>query len=243
MISINRVRNTVMFLLEKENRGYISPTAFDSYCDLAQIAIFEDLFYEYNAWLNKENKRLTGTEFANIPKNLRQQIDVFTNYTTNANFTYDTPNNLWAYTGSDLYRPMAFSLVTTATGKKVDIEEVSKSELNMLMNSDKVAPTTTWPAYIKLGDAFRIFPTVPAGYSVEMFYIRRPKTPKWTFTNAGGNPVYNPSASDLQNIELEESLYPKLIVKVMGYCGVSIREADVVNIASGEEAKTTAKQS
>lgn len=243
MISINKVRNTVMFLLEKENRGYIFPTSFDSYCDLAQMTIFEDLFFEYNQWLNKENKRLTGTDFANIPKNLRQQIDVFTEYTDDDNFTYDEITKLWSYTGTDLYRPLGLSLVNTETGKKVDIEEVTKSELNMLINSNKVSPTTTWPAYIKLGESFRVFPIVSEDYSVELYYARRPKTPKWTFTNVSGNPVYNPSASDLQNIELEESLYPRLVVKVMGYCGVSIREADVVNMSSGEEAKQTAKQS
>lgn len=242
MISINRVRNVVMFLLEKENRGYISPTAFDSYCDLAQMAIFEDLFYDYNNWINKENKRLSGTDFANIPKNLRQQIDVFTNYTTSANFTYSVPNNLWSYTGTDFYRVLGLSLVNTVSGKKIDIEEVSKSELNMLLNSNMVAPTTTYPAYIKLGSSYRVYPTDITGNTVEMYYVRRPKTPKWTFINVSGNPIYNPSASDLQDIELDESLYVKLVIKVMAYCGISIREADVVSASSGEEAKQTAKQ-
>lgn len=242
MISINRVRNVVMFLLEKENRGYISPVAFNSYCDLAQMAIFEDTFYDYNNWLNKENKRLSNTDFANIPKNLRQQIDVFTNYTTESNFTYDEPNDLWSYIGTDYYRVLGLSLIND-DDKKVDIDEVTKSELNMLINSNTVAPSVTYPAYIKLGNDFRVFPKAPSGYSVEMYYVRRPKTPKWTFVEVDGNPIYNASAGDLQDIELDESLYAKFVSKVLGYCGLSIREADIVQVAGNEEAKETQKQS
>lgn len=239
MISINSVRNTVMYLLEKENNGYINPETFNAYCVMAQLDIFENIFYEYTNWLNKESRRLTNTEYSNIPKNLREQIDVFASYTTNSNFTYDSTNNLWNYSGSDFYRSGNLSLVN-AQGKKIDIEETTKSELNRLVNLKLVS--TTYPLYEKINNSFRIYPIVPSGYNVEMFYIRKPKDPKWTYINVSGNPIYNASASDKQDFELMPNQLAPLVMKILSYCGVSLREEQIVQVANSEEVKNIQKQ-
>ena len=238
MISINNVRNVVMSLLEKNNKGYISPLAFDSFCQLAQLDIFEQSFYDLDYWLNKENRRLTNSEYANIPKNIREQIDVFATYTTDSNFTYDLSTNLWGYTGNDLYRNMGISLVNPQD-KKVDVEPITKSEANLISNSNINSPDLMFPVFATIGDKYKVFPTVPSGYSLEMFYIRTPKAPKWTYTNVKGNPVYNGSASDLQNIELNPMFYSKFVVRVLSYCGLSLREEQVMQATATEEQKST----
>jgi hypothetical protein len=38
-----------------------------------------------------------------------------------------------------------------------------------------------------------------------------------------GNPVYNASAGDKTRVELDESMFAPFIMKVMAYCGVSIK--------------------
>lgn len=238
MISVNQVRNVVMFLLNKQNRGYLGVDEFNSFCQLAQLNIFEDLFYQYNQFINKENRRLTGAEYANIPKNLREQIDVFAEYTTESNFTYNPITNLWSYTGNDLYRAENLSLVETATQKKTDIQEVQKRELNILKNSPMTSPSLLFPCYVRKGVSFEISPIVPAGYYVELFYIRTPKAPKWTYILVGNNPIYNASASDLQDIELHISLFNKFVVQVLAYAGLSIREGEVAQAANSEEMNT-----
>lgn len=237
MISINSTRNLVMFLLAKNNRGYIGVDEFNSFANLAQLDIFENLFYQYNQFINKENKRLIGTEYANLPKNLREQIDVFAEYTTDTNFTYNGTTNLWSYIGNDLYRAENLSLIEIVTDKKIDIQEVQKRELNILKNSPLTAPSLLFPCYERVGSDFRLYPTVPTGYSAEMFYLRTPKSPKWTYFNVAGNPIYNASATDLQNFELHPSLFNTLIVKLMGYCGISLREQEIQAVANSEEAK------
>jgi hypothetical protein len=217
--------------------------AFDSFCNLAQLDIFENLFFQYNKWLNNKSKHLTGTEYADIPKNIQEQIDTFSTYSTTSNFTYSSTPNVWTYTGTDLYRTEGLSL-KNASGKKTDVEEVSKgTELNNLINSKINAPTTTYPIYVKIGSGFRVYPTVTAGYSLELLYIRTPKTPKWPYITVNGNPVYNAGASDKQDIELDESLFSLFIIKVMSYCGVSIREQDVVAAATNAEVTIDQKQS
>jgi len=241
-ISVNQVRNTVLFLLAKSNRGYLGVDEFNSFCQLAQLDIFENLFYQYNQFLNKENKRLTGTEYANLPKNLREQIDVFSEYTTQANFTYNGTTNLWSYTGTDLYRAENLSLVETATTKKIDIQEVQKRELNILKNSPMTSPSLLFPCYIRKGTSFEISPIVPTGYYAELFYIRVPRPCKWTFQLVAGNPIYNASASDLQDFELSQSLFSTVVTKILGYAGISVRENEIIGVSESEEMQTWQKQ-
>jgi hypothetical protein len=243
MISINKCRNTVLYLLEKNNRGFISPEKFDSFCNLAQLDIFENLFFQYNRWVLNENKRLSTTEFGDIASNIKQQIDTFSTYSIPANFTYNVNSNLWTSTATDLYRAEGLSL-KNAAGKLIDVEEVMKgTELNNLINSKINMPTATYPIYTKIGSGFRVYPTVTAGYTLELLYIRTPKTPKWTYISVNGNPMYNAGASDKQDIELDESLFSAFIIKVMAYCGVAIKETELTQIAGNAEAVTAQKQS
>ena len=236
MISINRCRNLVLYLLEKNNRGFIAPAAFDAFCNLAQMDLFENLFYDYNKWVLNQTKHLTNTEYADIPKNIKEQIDAFSEYSTVSNFAYNATDGVWNFSGGDLYRMIGLSLVN-AQNKKIDIEEIAKGyELNNLINSKINPPTLTYPIYVKIGQSYKVYPELTTGLKVEMLYIRTPKTPKWTYTVIQGNPVYNAGASDRQDIELDESMFVPFITKVMTYCGVSIREQDIVAAAAQTEA-------
>jgi hypothetical protein len=243
MISVNRVRNTVLFLLNKSNRGNIGTIEFDAFCHLAQMDLFENLFYRLNKWTNNQTKKYVNSEYSDIVQNLQEQIDVFATYSTPSNFTYNAPNNVYSYVGNDFYRTEGLTLINAA-GKRRDVQEVHKGyELNSAINSSLNPPTTTYPIYTKIGLSYRVYPTVASGYSLELFYIRTPKTPKWTYVLAGGNPVYNGGASDLQDFELSEVAFPLLVSKILSYAGVSVREADISAAAENEEVKTENKQS
>ena len=74
---INSVRQTVMSVLNKNNYGYISPSDFNLFAKQAQLDLFEDYFYQYNYQINKENKRMSGTQYADITKGLEEVIDSF----------------------------------------------------------------------------------------------------------------------------------------------------------------------
>lgn len=241
-ISVNFIRNSVLFIMNKSNLGYIGASELDIFCNLAQRDIFENLFFQYNQMLNRENKRLTGSEYANLPKNIQEQIDHFATYSTTGEFVFDLATETWSFTNSNLYRVENLSLVENTTKKKVDVELVSKRQLNVLVNSDMTAPSLMFPVYEKIGSKFKPFPLVPSGYSLELFYLRTPLAPKWTFTLVGGNPVYNPSASDLQDIDLHPSLLIPFLTKVLSYCGISLREPEVAQFVNSEEAKNFQEQ-
>ena len=86
---INSVRNTVIAILNKNNYGYISPSDFNLYAQQAQLELFMKYFSDYNAIINKENARGSGTDYADFGKSFAEQMEEFivTNSLTNTSVT------------------------------------------------------------------------------------------------------------------------------------------------------------
>ena len=115
--SINEVRNTVLAIANKNNYGYISPQDFNLYAKQAQMDMFEDYFYSYNNWINKQNGRLSGTGYADITKGLVEVIDSFSTQVflpQNNSNTYSLPNDYYLINKLFYYSVPLFTGTTTA---------------------------------------------------------------------------------------------------------------------------------
>jgi len=116
---INSVRNTVLAIANKNNYGYISPQDFNLYCLQAQMDLFEDYFYQYNNWINRENARTSGTGYADIVKSLEEVIDTFsaTAYlaqpVANVNNQYNLPADYYLINKIFYYPTIKVSGTTT----------------------------------------------------------------------------------------------------------------------------------
>ncbi len=221
---IDNVRKTVLAIINKENRGYISPEEFNLFANQAQLEIFEDYFYDYARWVDKSNKRLANSEYSNIPKNIREKIDIFAEY---GDLTYNAIDLVFE-APADTYRVESVFLGND------EIEEVMKGKLRYLLKSNLTAPTTEYPVYVRLDDKFEIYPnTIISG--VKCYYLRTPSVPKWTYQAISGNPVFNISALDYQDFEIHPSDETELVIKILSYCGISIRESDIYEIAEGKD--------
>lgn len=223
---INHVRNIVLAVINKENRGYITPEEFNLFCRQAQLEIFEDYFYEYNRWLNKGNKRLANSEYSDIPKNIREKIDVFSTLTK---LTYSEEEEQFM-PDENIYR------IETVIYKNKEVDEENKNKILDVLRANISAPTVQFPIYIRLGRNLKVYPEeIVEGVSA--FALRRPKNPKWTYFVVGGNPIYNPSAGDFQDLEIHPSDEVKIVIKVLSYAGISIREMEVVQLMENMDTK------
>lgn len=240
---INSVRNTVLSVLNKNNYGYISPSDFNLFAKQAQLDIFEDYFYQYNYQINKENARQSGTGYADITKGYSEVIDSFsvTAYLAHiANNTFSVPTELT--TDSDYYLINKVLFVDGTSLK--EMEQVSHSKITMLLNSLYTAPSTTFPAFTIEESTLTAYPdTIDEYEDVKCQYIRYPEDPKWTYLSlTGGEPAFDSTASDYQDFELPLDDEPDLIMKILQYAGMSIREIAAVQFAQGAENKDDADQ-
>ncbi len=215
---INSVRTTVQAIANKHNYGYLTPSDGDLFMKQAQLEEFEDLIFRYTQWQAKRNAREASSDLADIPENIRQDIEVFeTNYTsfTNDNGYYEPP--------SDLY------YVDPSTGLYINgkpAQKISRTKALMMEGSDMIQPSKTFPSWSMQSGEIRIYPTDDNAQLV-MNYIRYPKDPQWGYvTLAGGEPVYNASSST--DLELPKSYFTSIVIKVCGYLGINIREQQLV---------------
>jgi len=232
---INEVRQTVLAILNKNNYGYISPGDFNLYAEQAQLDLFEDYFYAYNYQNNKENSRTSGTGYADIKKGYEEVIDFFSvtlPLTQNAANVFFMPSQVT--TGSDYY---LINKVLIGTDSR-EAERVSHSKITLLNQSLLTAPSNLYPAYTSEGENMTVFPaTFNQPGDVVCQYIRYPRPPRWTYVDLGtqGEPVFDQSQPDYQDFELFEDDTNDLIMKILQYAGVSIRESSVVQYASAQE--------
>ena len=74
-------------------------------------------------------------------------------------------------------------------------------------------------------------------------YIRYPKDPKWTYVAlSGGEPSFNASSPDYQDFEIPISDEPTLVLKILQYAGMSIREIAATQFGQGLENLETQKE-
>jgi len=69
--------------------------------------------------------------------------------------------------------------------------------------------------------------------TIELSYLRYPATPVWGYTTAGGFNVYNPLTST--NIELPEICSTEVVMRLLSYMGISIREAAITQWAENKK--------
>ena len=319
---INSVRNTVIAILNKNNYGYISPSDFNLYAQQAQLELFMKYFSDYNAIINKENARGSGTDYADFGKSFAEQMEEFivtnsltnTSVTTTLSNTYYLPslittgdeeymiNKVLCYskilasgvntsfvvsqlidssanfslagvsvgdivTNTSVAAPMLTATVTsvsaTALGLSANIftlvpesyrivdasvqneaEKVSAGKITLLNMSPITSPSVNYPAYTQTSDSITFYPSsiINLPLQVEATYFRYPKVPKWTFTSlANGEPVFDQSQLDYQDFEIGAQNETSLVVKILQYCGISIREPLPVQFGKQEETENNAQ--
>ena len=73
-INVNQVYKTVLLILNKEQRGYLTPDELNKIATQAQLEIFESYFEELNQQYRLPDN---NSEYADRLKNLREKLSVF----------------------------------------------------------------------------------------------------------------------------------------------------------------------
>ena len=236
---INSVRNTVLSVLNKNNYGYISPSDFNLFAKQAQMEIYEEYYSSYNKAINAENARLSGTEYADIENPIAEVLEGFLR---NDTLVQVAPATNQYYVPSLVTTGFNFYMISrltcfNGTTRLGDAEKVANARLYMLLDSMLTAPTTQYPAYIIEGDVISVYPdTINGVSSLKCSYFRLPLDPKWTYISLpNGEPAFDQSQPDYQDFELPLEDEYKVVMKILQYCGMSIREIQIAQYGIQQE--------
>ena len=226
---INDIYNITRFILNKESRGYITPLQFNTFAKQAQQEIVDGYFYDYNKASVSRAYRANDKQ---ILRKTRENMDVF--ISPPALLTYDSVNAVFNQP-SDLYT----TINLTYSGREIEL--VDRDKLNYHLQDDLSGNSVFYPTYIKYGTKYKVFPsTIISG--VSLTYFRTPKDPNWTYTIVNDNPIFNSSLPGYQDLEIGLDDKFEIIIKILKYAGLNIREADVVQAAIAYEAQDNQQQ-
>jgi len=226
MISIDTVYQRVLAIINKENRGYLTPQDFNLFANQAQLEIFEQYFFDLNQYGRiKEN----NTEYANLYKIIEEKLSKFNKEAT---LSYSTD---YFQLPSDFHK-----LGTVIYNNTVEVEKVDRKQLMDYQGSNLTQPSTSNPLYIQNASStttnwgIKVYPNSIIS-NISCTYVRKPAAVEWGYTNVAGTALYN--ASNSTDFELHESEEVALVFKILLYAGLNIKEADVIQIADAKETK------
>ena len=237
-----------MFLLNKDNRGYVSPSEFDYFAKQAQLEIFESYFNDYSKAVAMQNVRKKALNYGDTVQHIQNKIDKFY---ASAALTYndqsspsvgeeqdyfELPNNL--YKLINITYGGGFGTETTMGGGRI-VQPVAPHKFDMIVNSNLTQPTVTYPIYVRSSDNIYVRP-LSIQSAVQANYIRKPQDPHWGYNTISSDPVYNADSS--VDFEISEEEETELVIKICKYAGLSIREADIVQVTSQQEQLEYTKQ-
>jgi hypothetical protein len=225
-VSIDTVYQRVLAILNKENRGYVTPQEFNLFANQAQLEIFEQYFFDLNQYgrLPKND-----TEYSDLPKIINEKLSKFKK---SASVSYMTDH---FHLPSDLHK-----LGTVIYNNTTPVEQIDKKNLLEYQLSKLTAPTTDNPVYVQnIANAsghwgLIVYPTT-INTNISITYVRKPNAVNWSYQTVAGNALYNASGST--DFELHESEETNLVLKILLYAGVSIKDPNIAQLADAKETK------
>ena len=236
MVSVDKVYQRVLAILNKENRGYMTPQEYNLLANQAQLEIFEQYFYD----LNQYNRRgEINNAYGNIVKNIKEKIDLFKIVNFNLTISsgkYTLPNNLYRL-GTVQYTKSGTSTYTgSTTTDTCEIEPISGNEFIYINNSPLTSPSTSYPVYIRDGNSLTVYPSSIVD-TIQCSYVKKPAEVSWTSFEVNGVALYNPAAADYQDYELHPSEETALVNKILTYAGLVIKQPEIIQVADAKENK------
>lgn len=219
-VSVDTVYQRVLSILNKEQRGYITPQEFNLFANQAQASIFEQYFYDINQF-----GRLHGndTEYSDMLDILNEKIGIF-EYTDNLNYVtdhFELP--------SDLYR------IGTIIYNNREVEKINNNEILYINLSPLTRPTDTRPVYTYKNDQINVFGANELISGISCNYIRRPASANWAYQMVFGEALYD--ATNSTDFELHPSDETTLVLKILELSGLAIMDPALYQLAAQEEAK------
>tara|TARA_B110000971_G_scaffold22883_1_gene20667 strand:+ start:6007 stop:6699 length:693 start_codon:yes stop_codon:yes gene_type:complete len=220
MINVNTVYQTVLLILNKEQRGYMTPDEFNKMGEQVQLEIFEKYFEDLNQLIRSPQ---TDSDYADRVTYLEEKISEF-----------ETVNAAQFVSGGTLTLPSNLHRLNTVAYSGIELQSLGRKEFYNIVRSPLTAPTETYPVYTQDNGYLRILPTTIKGGVIELAFLRTPVAPKWGFEVNQNLQFYVYKSTESTNFELHASEQTEVILRILAYAGIIIRDPQIVQAASAQ---------
>jgi hypothetical protein len=220
-ISVDTVYKTVLLILNKEQRGYLTPDEFNKIGNQVQLEIFEKYFEDLHKHLRYPEP---DNEYADRVKTLEDNYQQF------------LVSNGLSFFGNYFTSPLDIhrlgSLQFSPNGvTPVEIQQMTQHEYNISSRSPLTAPSKTWPVFVRQDDKFFVYPST-INSDVIAYFIRKPEPIEWVYTvdPTTGAYIWSPASVDFELSSVDQT---EVVLKILLYAGVVVRDPQIVQTAAG----------
>jgi len=237
-INVNTVYQTVLMILNKEQRGYMTPPEFNKVATQVQLEIFEKYFDDLNQQLRVPQ---ADTDYADRQENIDEKIAIFKTLgpaTLVANTNYFSLPTIDSYGDEVVF----YRLGNVLYNEEKVVQRLDRREFYYANQSKLTKPSVVNPAYLYENQKLFIKPLTIID-KIKVDYVRKPKDAVWGFApgSLGQYEYQNVLSTD---IELHVSEQTEVILKILLYSGIIIRDPQIIQTAAAlVQAEETNKKS
>ena len=231
---ITVVYNTLKDLANKDQQGFISPTEFNRFANIAQLNIFNGLFDELKDANRLSKAGFNPTRDKSRIKRIEEDLAYFSKGTTvtKASSKFAKPDDLARIIGITT----AGSVMLNQSTKKPIELCYDEEKIERILISNLSAPTEDFPVAL-VSDFIHVFPTTVN--KIQIRYYKYPEARNNSGQRVSNTPTYATTGT-IYNFELPEHYTSDLVYEIGKMIGLNLRDADIVNY-TGQE-MTTRKQ-
>lgn len=244
-MTIDEIYRLVQAFASKDQRGFITPAEFNLMAQQAELELYNERLQVVME--GSQAKKIAGYyKKALTPAVAEQDILTFL-YKTDISLTtgegailsdYVCQLYATAYTSSVLDSiTQKYKDKSTTITNQLAVDVVTTKNVGQIQRSSLVKPSLDFPIALLSSNSgsvnVSVFPSTIT--KISCYYYLYNNKPTWNYVTIAGKPVYDPSNS--KSFLISSRCHGELVIKILGYLGVSIREADLVNYAQNKEAE------
>lgn len=251
-INVDTVYKTVLMILNKEQRGVMTPQEFSKIASRVQSDIFETYFTDYNTLLNKAPQ--TPEDYYNKTDAISDKLAPFRVYgeciykpatstfimpeiTNNGITVIDSANTIFLTSDQRHFYRLG-ELTYEAGDFPIDVQLVTRTELNNIQRSEMTRATEQSPLFLlehsAETDKQTSITVVPSTIQDNLYasFIVKPRDVTWNFiTGDRGEYLFDGTST---HFELHSSEQTNVINRILFYAGVVVRDPSIIQSANQE---------
>jgi len=219
-VSVDTVYKTVLLILNKEQRGYMTPDEFNKIGSQVQREIFEKYFEDLNQQVRVPQ---TDMEYSDRVAITDEKIAEFKKEATASGTNpFTLPDTLYRL-GSVTYEE---------TNKlPVELQRIGRAEFYNIRKSPLTAPTKKHPIYLYEDNQLIVYPEISSGVKVQ--YVEKPIDIVWAYTlGSVGQFLFDQNSAT--DFKLHNSEQTELVLNILLYAGIVIRDPQIVQAAAAK---------
>ena len=179
-ININTVYKTVLLILNKEERGYVTPDEFNKIANQVQLEIFEQYSDDLNQQLRVPQ---SDTDYADRVSNIDERLSIFKTFGT---ATYDAAtiptNPYFTLPTTDIYGNTVefYRLGTVVHNDTTELQRLQRMDFYNIQKSPLTKSTESFPTYLFENEKLFVKPDSITS-NVGVNFLRKPLDPRWGY--------------------------------------------------------------